>query len=355
MRIIVTADFHHGYPGRIDDTMWAMQAISDYAKVENIEKIVVLGDFHHNHDHITIDVWNRISAFLEEDRKHHEWIIFPGNHDMFMKTSWDINSIRPLRNLITAVNDISALEFDGRRFVIVPFMHYESAYMDVLKQVENDYGPDDVLLTHIGVKGAALNTCFLLQHWSVVTFVDSRFPLILTGHFHCHQIVEDKVCYPGSPIPFRFDEGVVPHGFLDVETNELQVNFIDMRELRDDCPRDFITVTDDWLSSIDESSIRGNCVRVALSREYSKTELEEIRNVLREHGSISTHWMKAKERDPESIQAMDFEASNIPIFERWLKEKKPTDYDISLLKKLNQQVVELGNELIVQSDDGEAE
>ena len=68
MRILLTADIHNGYPKRIDDTIWSMQQMSKYANENGIEKIVVLGDFNHNRDHISIDVWNKITDFLKEDR-----------------------------------------------------------------------------------------------------------------------------------------------------------------------------------------------------------------------------------------------------------------------------------------------
>jgi len=357
MRIIVTADIHNGYPGRIDDTIWSMRAMSQYANEHGIEKILVLGDFYHNRNHVALDVLNKVTDFLDHDKKDHEWILFPGNHDMFLKTSWDLNSVRPLQTHATVINTTSYIELDGRRFVIVPFIHYESSYMDIIRQIEEKHGEDEVLLTHIGVNNAINNSCFLLKHWSIVSFLESKFPLILSGHFHCHQVIDDKLCYPGSPIPFRFDEGVVPHGFLDVDTDELMVNFIDLRDIRDDCPPDFVTINDDRVNEASDSIYNGNKIRVALSREYSTAELNDIRGKILERGALTVHWMKFKDNEVSTTEQETAiqDKSGVHIFDQWLEHKQPNGYDHGLLSQLNAQIAEEAEEEYALAVGGEEE
>lgn len=351
MRVIITSDIHNGYPGRIDDTVWSMQTMHDYAVSNGISKIIVLGDLFHNREYISINVLNKVFDFFENSSKNIEWIAFPGNHDMFMKTSWKINSIKPLSSYVNTVNNISTFVLDGRRFIVVPFMHYEHEYMDVIKYLETQYNEDDVLLTHIGVNNAVNNSCFLLKMWSTVSFVESKFNLIFAGHFHNHQIVDNKVCYPGSPIPFKFDEGMVPHGFVDFDTDNLFVNFVDMKDIAEDCPCDFVTIRDDQLQeflSEGNNICNNNKVRIALQKEYAKDELDSIRNKIIDSGATSVSWMKPKS---EEVQYDEDEKIIVEdgVFESWLKHVDASKYDVEKLKNMHKIIADEAEDLYVRS------
>ena len=233
--------------------------------------------------------------------------------------------------------------FVGRNFVVVPFIHYEAEYMDTIKEMERIHPEDSILLTHIGVNNAVNNSCFLLKNWSNVNLSDIKFSLVLSGHFHNHQIIDDKICYPGSPIPFRFDEGMVPHGFLDVDTTTLGVNFIDMREIRDDCPHDFVTITDEIVEESTKTNtplLKGNDkVRVILSKEYSQPELEAIRHKVLDAGAKSVSWMKPRSEDCE-YQVEEKVDESIPSFVRWLDTQDHSKYNKDLLMNLYNGIAE---------------
>lgn len=353
MRVLITADIHCGYPNRLKDNIWSMMAISDYATKNNIDKIICLGDLFHNRDHMTIDVLNAVHAFFKKCKQ--EWILFPGNHDMFMKNSWTINSVRPLEKYATVYDDITDFELDGRKFIILPFMHYESEFMERIIEAESKYSEEDVLLTHIGVNNATNNSCFLLKYWSTVNLSDVKFSLILTGHFHNFQVIDDKICYPGSPIPFKFDEGMVPHGFIDMDTDTLEVNFVDIRSIRDDCPYDFVTITDDMLEDLDSEKakefIGNNKIRVSLNREYSKSELDKIRDNIIDIGAESVSWMKpkVKEQTYENIKVDE----SVPPFLQWIKTQDVSKYDNEILMKLYEEISEEAEEQFCLSNESD--
>ena len=217
-KILITADVHFGLSGKLDDILWAMRTMREYAHNHKISTVCVLGDLFHDRESLNIEALSKSYQFFEEahSKYNQNWIVFPGNHDMYLRNNWEINSLQTLERVAQVVEDIKLIKIDGRRFWIVPFVHYESVYMKILKAIEEKWKPGDVLLTHVGVNNATLNECYLLKHWSIVDFDQSKFDRVFTGHFHCHQNVgaNQNVWYPGSPIPFRFDEGMVPHGFL---------------------------------------------------------------------------------------------------------------------------------------------
>lgn len=342
-KILITADVHLGFPNKLNDVLWSLNTIKLYAQKHGIDNIMVLGDLFHDRVHIDISVLNAAYDFFRETKElGQQWVSFPGNHDMPMRHSWDINSIRPLQDVLTVINDIKLMSVDGHRFWVVPFVHYESVYMKVIADIEEQYQKDDVLLTHIGVHDATLNECFLIKNWSIVTFKGSKFDRVFTGHFHCHQKVGDNLWYPGSPIPFRFDEGMVPHGFIEYDMETRKVKFVKIFELGliDGRPPDYVTITDDMVE--DCGDIKGDNIRVQLDRDYSRDELMRMRKSLIDRGAISVKLNKLKDEkldiSPEKRSGVSL---NDPadLFEKYIEHDKPKKLDLDLLKDLNRSLL----------------
>lgn len=342
MKIAACADIHNGYSGRLDDTIWSMKSIYHKSIDLGCEKIFILGDLFHTRDSITQDVLCAVYDFFE-NHEEIEWIIFPGNHDQFHKTRLDINSVRVLSRHATITHKDSCFELDGRHFVILPFCHFEDEYMTKVKWANQEFGKDSVLLTHIGVNNATSNSCFLHRNSSIVQFGDTDFPLVLTGHYHNYQKI-GNLYYTGSPIPFKFDEGMVDHGFLTVDTDSLDVEFINIMS-EEGAPPDFVTITDETFEEYKISGelkkFKGDKVRISLDREYSDQEMVDIQNIAKDSGIISTHWMK-KEIIPTEVTTIVNECKlGDSAFEVWLNSQKLNKkYDRSIMLDLHKQIAE---------------
>lgn len=346
-KILLTADIHFGLANKLDDILWAMRTIREYALVREIDIIIILGDLFHDRVSQNIEVLNVVYNFFEEAKLLGQtWTCLLGNHDMFLRNSWKINSLNHLNSVITVIDTVKMMKIENQRFWVVPFVHYESVYMKIIEKIEQQYEKGDVLLTHVGVHNALLNECFLIKNWSVVNFDDSLFDLVFTGHFHCHQVVEGRgnVWYPGSPIPFRFDEGMVPHGFLEFDLDTRGVEFVEIFGLDlIDGPRppDYITVPDDMLD--DDLIVVGDNVRVQLNRDYSRDEQLRIRKSLLDLGAVNVklQMMKEDKIDLAANAKADVSLlSPIDLFNKWLDHDKPKKLDIDLLKKLNRETVQ---------------
>jgi hypothetical protein len=152
-----------------------------------------------------------------------------------------------------------------------------------------------------------------------------------------------NVWYPGSPIPFRFDEGMVPHGFIEFDTETREVEFVNIFKLdlvEGPKPPDYVTVTDDMV--IDDYDFSGDHVRVQLNRDYSKDELLRMRTALTEAGAINVKLNKMKEEKLDLAKTPKSEVSlqdPTNLFEQWLEHDKPKKLDVDLLKKLNIDII----------------
>lgn len=349
MKITITADVHIGVPSRGDDIIWALKRVRQYNTEHGITKWFNLGDLTHDREVINIRDLCQLTEFLADTKKHNQSIYaFPGNHDMFLKNSWEINTLIPLAGYIKHYDNIAKIEFGGRRFWMLPFIHYESDYMKVLEKIEKRYKDGDILLTHVGVKNATLNTCFLLKSWSVVEFSNSPFKRVYAGHFHSHQQVGHNLWYPGSLIPFKFDEGDVDHGFIVYDTDTDTHEFISIWDGKDDnAPPQYLTLDEDIVESLKELDIKGNMVRIALNKDHTNNQLLEIKEHLQKLGARDVRWLHlgSKEEKDAVIIAKKTAASASELFERFVLIDKDgiEGLDHTLLLAMNKEVIAEGD------------
>lgn len=355
-KIVLTADVHFGYPNKLDDVLYAMRAVRQYMAEHSISCCVILGDLYHTRQSIATDVMHKSYEFFRETKEQfgQSWMVFPGNHDMFLKNSWKIHSLKMLSNVLSVYDKPAVISIEDSRFWLLPFVNDEDVYMRALRAIEKQAKPDDVLLTHIGVNDAKLNECFLNKNWSIVNFTD--FPLrVYAGHFHCHQQVGKQMWYPGSPIPFRADEGLVDHGFIvydtETRTHEFVLTFGILKG--EPKPPDFPTIADVDLESVTEDEIRGNKVRIALSKDYTNDERVEIRKKLVDLGALEVSWMKTKEVEVD-ISSVTTSKETISLgnpdflLKTWFELDKPEHLDFKILSDLNKDIVSEGNERLIE-------
>ncbi len=317
-KAIITADWHFGHPERLNDLVWAFNKLLDYCVSKDIKKIFMLGDLTHNREYITHDVSNAVTELMQRMCDLNiEMVLFPGNHDMFNRFNWEITSLKLFRKYISLIENVSNFEFAGRKFWCVPFIESEQIYMKVIDTINNKISKDDVLLTHIGISSATYNMCFLVQNWSVVDFEKTNFSRIYAGHFHCHQKVGEKSWYPGSPLAFRFDEGVVNHGFIVYDAKENNHEFVEFNDLSESgSPPDFIT-SDDIDSIID--NVKGNNIKIMLKDGQDESE---IKKKLIDAGALKVIVVKPKDESIKIDKSVMMKGGK-DIFESWINYDNP--------------------------------
>ena len=347
MKVTITADIHLGYPGRLDDCIWALEQILQYNIDNGIDNWIIAGDLYHDRETLDIKCLNKSFEFFEKAINDHGQTIhvFPGNHDMYMKNSWEVNSLKPMAHLFNYYDTVTKFELGGQLFYVVPFIHSESKYMKVIDKISDMCNEDDVLLTHIGVKSATLNTCFLLKSWSVVDFSNTNFHRVYTGHFHCHQQVGDKVWYTGSPIPFSFDEGDIDHGFLVYDTEKKDHEFVSIWYQNSDEVPQYVTINDD---SIEEDKVKNNVVRIKLGKEHTQNELAKIKKKLIDQGAKSVRFMHSYGKEDEQVVDKTNAKISDPqkLFETFVEnDKNAEELDRNILLKLNSKIMAEGDRI----------
>jgi DNA repair exonuclease SbcCD nuclease subunit len=337
MKVVITADWHFGYPGKLNDLKWAFNNLINYCDKNKVKYIFMLGDLLHDREYISHDVSNCLSDCLDYmNSKGIEMITLIGNHDMYYRHKWSVNAIKPFSKQLTYVSNISYLILDGVKFWLVPFIEHEPFYMKIIKDIDKKASENDILLTHIGIASATMNACFLVQNWNVVSFEETKFKRIYSGHFHCTQKVNSKSWYPGSPISFRFDEGLVNHGFMLYDTDTNSHEFIDIYNLgnEDDFkPPDYISAESEDISDV-ISNCQGNNVKIYLK---DGDDDKEISNKLKLAGAAKVVLVKPKEKAPEFKKTENYNRSS-NIFESWLAHDNPEHLNHELLLSLEKEI-----------------
>lgn len=324
----------------------------------DIENCIVAGDLFNDRSVVGLDTLAVAHEFFH-DTKHkykQEWVVFPGNHDMFLKNSWEYNALKAFKDVLTIIDDVSIIKIGTQRFGIIPFIYYEDVYMRVLNNViDNKLGGDDIIITHVGVNNASLNECFLIKNWNIVDFTDVPYRTY-TGHFHCHQQVGDNLWYPGSPIPFTHAEGNIDHGFIVYDTDSGTHEFVKTFECLNEPevfgdggrPPDFFTVADIGLDDLADIDVVGNNVRVALGREYSHNDLADLRQALIEKGANKVTWLKPKAELSEYTETKESISVSISdpesVLKAWLDHDKPEHLDNDRILEFGKEIINEGNE-----------
>jgi len=358
LKVLITGDIHNGY-GSDKRSLWAMKVIREYAKRNKNPYVLVLGDLFDNRESLRIDTISEVAQFFKEADEVNEqgWIIFPGNHDMFLRNSWETNSLQFLSDHANIIEKIQKFDLDGRTFWVIPFIHNEEIYMKKVAEVNDLASPDDILLTHVGVNGAVMNQCFLLKNWNIVNFKDTKFKYVFTGHFHNHQVIGGRVIYPGSPVAFRFDEGLVEHGFIELDTTTGNWKFVSTRITADqygwDAPPDYVTIFDEDLADPDiKDVIKNNNVRVSLTKSHTQNELEDLRKELETHEVSKIVWHKQK----EDVVELKLDASQViqkGILEAYFEHDQPDGINKELLLKLDEEISNTAEEIMLQEEETE--
>jgi DNA repair exonuclease SbcCD nuclease subunit len=363
-KIAIIADVHLGYAGRTNDILWALRAVRNYCQEHDVDTVITLGDLFHDRQHLSIEILCGAYDFFRDAKYEYnqQWIAFPGNHDMFLKHSWNINSIRPLGELMTIVDTVKVLEIDDRRYWVLPFVYSESAYMRILERIEKQASKEDILLTHVGVNNAIQNICFLLQNWSIVTFIQSKFDRIYAGHFHLCQQVSTNLWYPGDLIPLKYDEGDCDHGFFVFDQDKNEHIFVNV--LAEGCklepdarPPQFHTFSEDDLDKKTEADVCGDMVRITTTRDYTPNECQDIRERFAAMGAKKVTFINLTDEKIPNAKLVEFEPIKIEdLFTKWFDQdiRNAKDLRRNLAIRLNKEIVEEGNEIYIKKADPEA-
>ncbi len=355
-RALLFSDLHiHAHKDRVDRLQHGLDVLNwifKLAEEKDVAYIFFLGDLFH--ERAKIDVLNYLKTFevfmkhMIEDSANRDMYLLVGNHDMYHKERWDINSVKPLTAIprVHIVDKPTQLNLGGRK---IDWMPHTDNPLKELKYLKEQNGVGDVLLGHCAVHGALLNILYGTKADVIVEYdndmmpVDSNafsdWPMTILGHYHGAQNLPNNVEYIGSPYQLTYGEAFQQKHviLLDLETMEKEyiVNNFSPKHL-------IITPQDITDQNYD---LNGNFIRVAVN-DIGSQELIDLKRDIAINYDVLSFDTKQKEKKIEEDTTVieDVKSSFIDIHQTMKtyvsKRGVPEKLDEALLLKMGAECLE---------------
>lgn len=333
-KALIFSDIHvHDHKERVDrlhDCIKVLDWVFLQAAEHDCEYIFFLGDLFH--ERAKIDVLNYLRTFevfmkhMLEGNHNRQVYLLVGNHDMYHKERWDVNSIKPL-TAIPGVDIVQApltLHVAGRKISWLP--HTENPIKE-LEALKTDNA--DLLLAHIAVHGACTNTFYGIKADVIVEYDNDMipinadmfqdWPMVILGHYHGAQRLRDNVEYIGSPLQLSYGEAFQQKHVMILDLDTMKRTYV----VNDFSPQHLIVTPQDI--EAENYNLNGNFVRIAIDDMGRKDLLDLQRKIAAESKPLSIDLKKddqKKDEDATVIQGVREVLNSIQEqLEVWVREK----------------------------------
>ena len=228
-RIWLISDTHFGV--RSNSREW-MDIIEDFFTKQFIpllkehgrpgDIVVHCGDTFDSRQSINLYVMNKAITIMEQITDIMPLYTIVGNHDIFMKYSNDINSMKIFKHM----SDVNVFEKptmlytqEGKKLFFLPWVEEHEELVNIIKDPRNSA---DVLFCHSDVKGLSFNRYVKIEEGTdIETF--GGYNRVYSGHIHYAQKLKNLRML-GTPYELtRSDMGNTKSiWLLDLATNEEQ-------------------------------------------------------------------------------------------------------------------------------------
>jgi DNA repair exonuclease SbcCD nuclease subunit len=223
-RIFLISDTHLGV--RTNSREW-MDTIEDYFKNEFIplikrefrpgDVLVHCGDVFDSRQSINLYVLNKAIQIFEEIHSIIPIYMLVGNHDIFMKYSNEINSLKVFKHIpgIHIFEEPVLAQLGPKRALFIPWKDSSEEIVNVVKEYDAD-----IMFCHTDIKGMSFNKFVKIDEGTEAENL-SKFQRVYSGHIHYAQKFKN-VRMLGCPYELtRSDSGNTKNVWLlDLETDE---------------------------------------------------------------------------------------------------------------------------------------
>lgn len=313
-KALVFSDLHlHSHKDSVDrlqDCLSVLNWIFDMAVEHEVDHILFLGDLFH--ERAKIDVLNYLRTFevfmnqmIAKVPSFDMWLLI-GNHDMYHKEKWDVNSVKPLSAIpnVNIVAEPSSIEIGGRLIDFCPHTENPIVELEKLKKGRSKSSMT-LLLGHMAVHGAKLNRLYGTKADVIVEYDNDMAPvscdifnewdMTLLGHYHGAQQLCDNVEYVGSPLQLSFGEAFEEKHIIILDLDTLGKTYVE----NEFSPKHFILLPKD----LEQHDLKNNFVRVVVDGMGSK-DLLDMRKEITEKYHVASLDFKEKEKKAEEEKAI---------------------------------------------------
>lgn len=292
-------DNHDRLQNCIDVIVW----IFETAIKEGCKTIFFLGDLYHERS--KIDVFNYLKTFevfMKYSEADFQTYLLIGNHDMYHKEKWDVNSVKPL----TAIKNVNVIEkpttmvFGKTHVDFLPHTETPITHLKHFKDKEKH-----ILLAHLAVQGAILNKIYgtkseVIEYDNDMEIISPQdfdsWKMTFLGHYHNEQKLSDRAEYVGSPIQLSFGEAFQKKHIIILDLDTLEKKYIE----NDFSPKHFILHAED----VDKYDLENQYVNMSVSG-LNQQEVVDIKKKLIEKKVADFEIKKKEKKEVEDHQQIE--------------------------------------------------
>lgn len=224
-KVLFFSDLHLGV--HQNSQMWhdiclnLAEWIKGVMEINKLDTIFFAGDVFHDRHEIGVNTLHTAKKFFNI-LKNYQIHLVPGNHDAFLSSTVEVNSVEILEteNIFVYTNP-TTIQVDEKLVTFCPW-----------KTVVKDLKNVDMLVGHFEIQNFKMNATKICDHGDSSTDLLEKANAVITGHFHLreHRNYEnDKfVLYLGSPYEMDFGDRGQKKGVTIIDfDNKFNTKFVE--------------------------------------------------------------------------------------------------------------------------------
>jgi len=301
--------------------------------------LIHLGDVFDSRQSINLKVLNLgISVFEELSLIFTDGIyVMAGNHDIWNKTSNDINSLKSIKWIpnVNVLEEPETIKISDKSFLLMPWRKDHEAESEFLEQA----GPHDVLCCHADIRGLKFNKFTRVETGASVEEFD-KFKKVYSGHIHYAQ-KSGNINMLGSPYEITRSD-------MDNQKGVTLLNVSDLKETyfpNDFSPKFKRFYFTDILESTQEDLeplFANNFVDIMIDPVMSlKAPLNILTDILQSQRSLKFHPYDPDQANSLSQQIIDIEGRQFNVLDFIKEYIENLEHDRDTKDKMYQSLVKL--------------
>jgi len=278
-QVAVFTDIHWGHN---KDNVEKLQITQDFVKFlikdltkRKIKTIFFLGDFFDNRTSLNIQTLNVAYNNLKILASKFNIYMIVGNHDLFLKNSRKIQSIKPFTEIngLNIISETTILDFNGKFATMCPWGD------DITTIKDCDY-----LFGHFNMNGAQLCGSIYKNGVYDMKALTDIAPLVFSGHFHIRKEYATKtgtLITVGNPMQQDWGDYDNSKGFYVLDVLNGDYTFISNHHSPIHIKLLWSEIKD-GLSKKHIKQIKNNYIKIVVDSEYKFQDILELQSKIKE-------------------------------------------------------------------------
>lgn len=222
MKILCIGD-QHFKPSNIPDVNIFLKELENWLSTNPVDMIVSMGDLLHTNERLHTEALNKAVEYIDILRKYAHTYIQVGNHDLINQNyvgspHW-LNFLKKYNN-ITVVDDIKIVNINDNnvktKITLCPYVP-DGRFLELLNTRKGEWEDSTLIFAHQLFDGAKMGSIIAenIEKWN------EDHPMVICGHIHDKQHVQDNLYIVGSVLQEAFGE-TEDKSLLLIDTNNKQ-------------------------------------------------------------------------------------------------------------------------------------